>query len=500
VCVGGVAGNLPQLTDEQTVCLTGVVAIERFEVVEEFGEAVLGGNAALFIGAGLSRDAGLPGWGALLDPIRQACNVPEHRDLPLVAEYIVNDPAGGRQTLEDHILAALTDPPRKPARSHRLVARLRVPEVWTTNYDPLIEAAMTTAGFDVALAVGEDSIAEIASNRARTVIKMHGSIEGTPPDWVAAPVITRTDYERYEIDHPRMWTVLRASYLSRMMLFLGFSFTDPNVEILLRLARTLGTAAGDRHIAVIKRPDPGAGDDACRLHALRMADLKQSGVRVCEITDYAENATILTELLRRTRPERLFVSGSTGQPDTTPDEDERILGEWCLAIARELEGETRWEIASLGGPAGWLTARDVARLRRFCGSYDPSKLTFHFREKKGEPPAQLQERVGTAIYTDMSRETLVKSLLTESRALLAIRGGDRTREEIDWAVGSDVGVVPLACSGGAALKYWSANRNNPPDLGGMPTDPDLWEPLNDPDPAVAAAAAHRLLIQAMYQG
>ena len=47
-----------------------------------------------------------------------------------------------------------------------------------------------------------------------------------------------------------MWTVLRASYFSRSMLFMGFSFTDPNVDILLRLARTLGTAGGDRHYAV----------------------------------------------------------------------------------------------------------------------------------------------------------------------------------------------------------------------------------------------------------
>jgi hypothetical protein len=37
--------------------------MERFELVEEFGGAILSGNAALFIGAGLSRDAGLPGWG-----------------------------------------------------------------------------------------------------------------------------------------------------------------------------------------------------------------------------------------------------------------------------------------------------------------------------------------------------------------------------------------------------------------------------------------------------
>jgi hypothetical protein len=284
-----------------------------------------------------------------------------------------------------------------------------------------------------------------------------------------------------------------------MMLFLGFSFTDPNVEILLRLARTLGTATGDRHIAVIKHPGPDARD-AARLHDLRTADLESSGVRVCEIADYGETTEILTQLLRRTRPARLFVSGSTGQSTTTPEEDEQILGQWCLAMARELDIETTWEIASLGGPAGWLTTRDVARLRRIDGRYDAAKLTFHFREKNNEPPAQLQERVGTAVYTDMSRETLVASLLDESRALLAIRGGERTSEEIEWAANRDVGVVPLACSGGAANSYWAANRNYPPDLGGLPTDPELWERLNDADTAIAAQAAHQLLVQAMYQG
>jgi len=58
----------------------------------------------------------------------------------------------------------------------------------------------------------------------------------------------------------------------------------------------------------------------------------------------------------------------------------------------------------------------------------------------------------------------------------------------------------LACSGGAAHQYWAANRNNPPDLGGLPTDPALWEALDSPDPDAAAGAAHQLLMQAMYQG
>lgn len=470
--------------------------IARFELVEEYGEAVLSGNAALFVGAGISQGAGLPGWDGLLDPIRTSCNVPKHNDYPLVAEYIANELTNGVPGLHEYILSELTKSPFRAEINQRLIARLRVPQVWTTNYDPLLEMAMTAAGVDHAVAVDEKTIRLIASNQ-RAVIKMHGSIGGSPLGWEAPPVITRTDYERYEIDHPRMWTVLRATYLSRTMLFLGFSFVDPNVEILLRLARTLGTATGDRHVAVLKTPDPHKTDEL-RLHQLRIEDFQSSGIRVCEIADYGEITDILTQLLRRTRPARLFVSGSAGPGVTTADDAESILGTWSLAMARELDRETDWEIASLQGPAGWLVTRDVAGLRRIDGRYNPARLTFHFREKPG-PPVQLPDRVGTAIYTDRTRDDLVIDLLDESRAMLVVRGGSKTAEEIEWATIRDVGVVPLACSGGAAYDYWAANRSAPPDLGARPTDPALWERLNDPDPANAADAAHQLLTQAMYQ-
>lgn len=470
--------------------------IARFELVEEYGEAVLSGNAALFVGAGISQGAGLPGWDGLLDPIRTRCNVPKHHDYPLVAEYIANELADGAAGLHEHILRELTKSPFRTEVNQRLIARLRVPQVWTTNYDPLLEMAMTAAGVNHAVSVDETTIRLIASNQ-RAVIKMHGSIGGDPPGWDAPPVITRTDYERYEIDHPRMWTVLRATYLTRTMLFLGFSFVDPNVEILLRLARTLSTATGDRHVAVLKTPEPHQAEEL-RLHQLRIEDFQNSGIRVCEIADYGEITDILTQLLRRTRPARLFVSGSAGAGVTTADEAEGILGTWCLAIARELDRETDWEIASLQGPAGWLVTRDVAALRRLDGRYDPAKLTFHFRKKSG-PPVQLPDRVGTAIYTDRTREDLVIDLLDESRAMLVVGGGSKTTEEIEWAAARDVGVVPLASSGGAAYDYWAANETAPPDLGGRPTDAGLWARLNDPDPASAADAAHQLLAQAMYQ-
>ena len=103
------------------------------------------------------------------------------------------------------------------------------------------------------------------------------------------------------------------------------------------------------------------------------------------------------------------------------------------------------------------------------------------------------------IYTDLDRDRLVISILDECRALLVIRGGDRTTEEIDWATVRAVGVVPLACTGGAAQQYWADSRSAPPDLGGRPTDPaDLGKPQQC-YPDLAAKAAYQLLKQAMYE-
>lgn len=466
-----------------------MVPIKPAELVDRYGDAILAGNAAIFVGAGLSLAAGFPGWGGLLQPLQDRCDIPPHGDLPLVAEYIEQDAAnGGRGALEAHILRVLTATAANPTASHLDLQRLSVKEIWTTNYDSLLESAIP----DAVVIVGDDEVRNIASQR-RAIIKMHGSI-GPTGNWQQPPTITRSDYERYETDHPRTWTVLRSSYMSRTLLFLGFSFTDPNIEILLRLARTLGTAASDRHIAVMKRP---TNPDDLRLHQLSTADLEASGVTVCEIEDHADIPLLLADLVRRTRPPQIFISGSANLKNATPDEEEEVVGSWCAAVAAQLADDTEWTLASLGGRAGWCIARDVARLRRTEGTYDPSSLVIHFRGKD-KPPVTLEERVGTSIYSDLEREDLVAGVLDQCRALVAVCGGHRTAEEIAWASDRRVAVIPIASSGGAAHDYWEAHRSAPPDIGSRPTDAHTWDLLGDNNSTTAARAAKKLLVQAMY--
>lgn len=461
------------------------VPITRRDLIEAFGSACDLGSAGVFVGAGLSSAAGLPGWEKLLEGPRAASDIPlVQHDLPLMAEYILLEPMYSRTRLEQHILEETLAAGVDATDSHYSLARLGVDHVWTTNYDPLIERADPTARV-----ISSDDDVRLIGTARKTIIKMHGSINpnGPTPEWTEPPVITRADFETYEDQHPRLWALLRASYLSKTLLFLGFSFADANIEILLRLARRHGTATRDRHLAVLRTPRDSDLDDL-RRHSLKVRDLENSGVRVHEIAEYEDLPPLLTELVRRTRPPRLFISGSE-----TDDTFDRA----CEEMAKALADRTGWEVCSLAGPAGWGTTCELARIRRSEGTYDPSRLVFHFRRKEEPPPQEMNQRVGTSVFDDLDREPLVQGLLDESRALLVLGGGIRTAEEIEWATRLGLGVVPFAASGGTARRYWEKHLTSPPGLGGRETDRATWERLGA-DLDVAARAAATLLSQAMY--
>ena len=148
------------------------MAIDAYDLVNRFGAAAELGVAALFVGAGLSRGAGLPDWNDLMEMPRARAGVPAAvRDLPLVAEYYEQDPQGGRASLMDHLLRSTAAGHTEPSEGHRLLAKLPVREIWTTNFDPLIERYMPEAQ----VVSTDDEMQRVGYGR-RSVVKMHGSI------------------------------------------------------------------------------------------------------------------------------------------------------------------------------------------------------------------------------------------------------------------------------------------------------------------------------------
>lgn len=454
------------------------------DLLEQYGAAVLTHNASLFVGAGMSLGAGYPDWGKLLDPPRKQAGIPEMADMPLLAQYYVLSTPGGREALNSHILNAMSAVSPRVTGGHKLIAKLDIDDIWTTNYDRLLEESIPGARV---IAREEDlKVRQIASRQRIT--KMHGSLDDrNPPGWLEEPIITRSDYESYETVHPRKWAALRAAYMTRSFLFLGFSFSDPNIEVLLRLSRTLLDVGTAEHFTILKRPNRS---DQERMHDLRVRDLEASGVGVHEIDRYEDLIPFLDRLVRRTRKPTLFISGSNG----TDADSVRDIGKKIGHRIADFE----IQIASLAGEAGLAVSFPFGYSLQANSSYSPERIKFYFRQSNNDPPP-LAQRVGTAVYTGFSREEILADVLPECRSALVLGGGGNTMEEVKKARDLKLPVIPMPTSGGTALKVYETLSIDEL-LGGDISEFDQrdWVNLNNPDQDIVASAATRLICRMMF--
>ena len=281
----------------------------------QFLEALDEGNAALFAGAGLSQPSGFVNWKGLMKDIADelGLNVDKETDLIAVAQYHVNDRMGGRSRLDKLLIEEFTKD-AEISENHRLIANLPLHTVWTTNYDILIEQAFREAQKRVDVKISKEDLAITLPGRDAIVYKMHGDIS-RPSD----AVLTKEDYETYNTNRELFSVKLQGDLVGKTFLFLGFSFTDPNIDyILSRIRSLIGPKNQREHFCVIRMPQKPRGrgkkiaeyEYEKRKLLLRIGDLKRYGIRTIQINDYSEVTDILTELNRRSHRKNIFVSGS----------------------------------------------------------------------------------------------------------------------------------------------------------------------------------------------
>ena len=285
---------------------------QRNRFVSELLRDLAEDNLAIFAGAGLSAPAGFVSWPELLRPIAEELEleVEKETDLVALAQYHCNSNLANRGKLNQLLINELSDEAVITA-NHKILARLPVSTYWTTNYDKLIEKALAEAGKIPDTKCRIKQLSFTKRGRDAVVYKMHGDIDH--PD---EAILTKDDYENYHVRMQPFINALSGDLVSKTFLFLGFSFTDPNLDYILSRVRVAYSTDQRQHYCiqriVVREDDEAQADTEYRERKqdLFVQDLLRFGIKTILVSDYSEITDILRQLEWAYRRKTVFLSGA----------------------------------------------------------------------------------------------------------------------------------------------------------------------------------------------
>jgi hypothetical protein len=227
-------------------------------------------EVVLYIGAGLSSGAGLPGWADLVRPLAKSIGVhwpTNEADLTVVhllsaIQHYENQ--RGRNALIQALRDNLDTTGKNPTPTHNLlIGSLPIQVIFTTNYDDLVERTLRRLNRPFNVVVNEPELVLWREDHIQ-VIKLCGELD--QPESI---IISQRDFNTFFSRRPRLTERLRTILESKTGLFLGYSLQDPffnqvwdNIGLAFGSLRRLG-------FAVLFDPNP-----------LEVKDLQNRGVQV----------------------------------------------------------------------------------------------------------------------------------------------------------------------------------------------------------------------------
>lgn len=281
--------------------------------IKDFVKDLNEGAASIFAGAGLSVPAGYVNWTDLMAEIAQdlGLDIVHEKDLVSLAQYHVNENQT-RSKLNRKILEEFTED-TKETENHKIIARLPLSSVWTTNYDQLLEKSFQLENKVVDVKSRNNQLLTTKPKRDIVIFKMHGDVNN--PD---EAILTKEQYEQYHQTHEPFINALAGELTTKTFLFIGFSFTDPNLDYVLSRLNFRFNKQKRQHYCFVKKhqlgdsqnPDQATLDYNIRRQTLTINDLKRYGIKSLLINDYSEITKILKEIEYRYKKKTIFISGS----------------------------------------------------------------------------------------------------------------------------------------------------------------------------------------------
>lgn len=418
------------------------------------------GNLAIFAGAGFSRDAGFVDWKTLLKPIADDLDldVEKEWDLVTLAQYHSNINHANRAKL-NQLLVTEFSVNAAPTENHRILARLPIGTFWTTNYDNLIESALSDNSKVPDVKYTVKQLATTKSNRDAIVYKMHGDA-AHPAD----AVLIRDDYERYHIKMQPFITALSGDLVSKTFLFLGFSFTDPNLEYILSRVRIHYGPDQRQHHCILRRAAQGDKESQAdfeyrqRKEQLFAGELLRVGIKTTWVSEFSEITEILKAIENRHKRKTIFISGAAHDYSPWNREDAESF---VYELSKEISKEKFRVISGFGLGVGSAVITGVLEQTIMHGGrLDNEQLVL-----RPFPQTQLGNRSLAEVWSEYRR-----SMLDHAGIAIFLFGnklaGDQVvvsngmREEYEIAREKGLIIIPLGITESISRQLWEEVLHN----------------------------------------
>lgn len=436
---------------------------EQKRFIRNFGEKVLNNEAALFIGAGVSRSAGFVDWKGLLSDIAEDLNldISKEHDLLALAQYHVNSHTVRGEINQQLIDAFIGDVNLTPV--HDIISRLPIDTVWTTNYDRLIEKSYESAGRNVEVKLTIENLAQARKGRDVTVYKMHGCVS-QPHD----AVLTKQDYEVYDVKRRLFTDSLKGDFVEKTLLFIGFSFTDPNVERILSKVREQLGQNQRTHYWITRRPSTindqnNTSSEEIEYNRikseLQSEDLKRYGIQTVWVDDFSHIPVLLRALESYVMKDGVFISGAAFDPEPLGWEK---LNELSRALGKKIIMH-RFNLVSGFG----VGIAEQVILGAFHAVYENTNIQPADRVRIRPFPGNTPDALRAEAYRKHRRD-----LISQAGAVVVLAGNkigqsqtvitsNGVEEEVDIALELNKPVIPIGMSGHVAKRIWSDAIINP---------------------------------------
>ena len=429
-------------------------------LVEALSKEIEEENLAIFAGAGFSRDAGFVDWKTLLRPIADdlELDVEKEWDLVTLAQYHANANQANRAKLNQLLVKEFSSN-ISPTENHKILARLPIETYWTTNYDNLIETSLAQNSKIADVKYTVKQLATTRSNRDAVVYKMHGDA-----NHAADAVLIRDDYERYHVKMQPYVTALSGDLVSKTFLFLGFSFTDPNLEYILSRVRINYGQDQRQHHCILRQANQNEGEHQAefeyrqRKEQLFANELLRVGIKVTYVKNFSEITKILKAIEDKHKRKTIFISGAAH--DYSPwseKESERFVFE----LSKEISKQKFRVISGFGLGVGSAVITGVLEQTIMNGGrLDSEQLVLRPfpQSQSGDRPLPvlwreyrntMLDHAGIAIF--LFGNKLVGTEVVESNGM---------REEFDLAREKGVFVVPIGATESISRKLWEEVVNS----------------------------------------